>query len=450
VLPVVTPEEMAEIDRRAPEPVDVLIGRAGRAVARAALDLIGGAYGRSVLVIAGKGNNGNDGRDAARRLRARGARVRVLDAATVGPGERLEPCSLVIDAAYGTGFRGEYVAPDAAGAPVLAVDIPSGVNGLTGEAGDRAVRADATVTFAALKPGLVLYPGRDLAGRVTVADIGLDCASASAHVIESTDVRAWLPERAPDAHKWRSAVWVVAGSDGMHGAAALASRGAQRAGAGYVRLSSPGADLAGDASVEVVRTALPSANWGPAVLDGLNRFKALVIGPGLGTDAAIASAVQQVVQESSVPTVVDGDGLTALGQDIARYTRSRTVLTPHDGEYERVAGRPPGADRIAAARSLAATTDATVLLKGPTTVIADGEGRALLVTTGDARLATAGTGDVLSGIIGALLAQGLPPLRAAAAGAWLHGRAGALGPPRGLVAGDLTDRLPAVFAELEG
>lgn len=451
MLPVVTPDEMAEIDRRAPESVEVLIGRAGRAVARAAIELMGGAYGRSVIVVAGKGNNGNDGRDAARRLRARGARVQVLDAAAVGPGERLDRCSLVIDAAYGTGFRGVYAAPDPGATPVLAVDIPSGVNGLTGEADEGAVRADATVTFAALKPGALFSPGRELAGAVTVADIGLPCSSAMAHVVESSDVQAWLPHRAPDAHKWRSAVWLVAGSAGMHGAAALASGGAQRAGAGYVRLSSPGADLsAGAAPVEVVRTELPHAGWDRAVLDGLDRFKALVVGPGLGTDAATAPAVQRVVHESPVPTVIDGDGLTVLGQDITRHTHPFSVLTPHDGEYERLTGHPPGSDRIAAARSLAKSTNATVLLKGPTTVVADARGQVLLTTTGDARLATAGTGDVLSGIIGALLAQGVAPLHAAAAGAWLHGRAAALGPRRGLIAGDLVDRLPAVFDELQG
>jgi NAD(P)H-hydrate epimerase len=450
VLPVVTPEEMAEIDRRAPEPVEVLIGRAGRAVARAAIELMGGAYGRSVVVVAGKGNNGNDGRDAARRLRARGARVRVLDAATVAPGERVDECALVIDAAYGTGFRGEYVAPDPGDAPVLAVDIPSGVNGLTGAACDGAVRAAATVTFAALKPGVLFEPGRALAGPVTVADIGLDCSPATAHVVEAADVRAWLPQRAPDAHKWRSAVWIVAGSEGMHGAAALAAGGAQRAGAGYVRLSSPGADLVGAASVEVVRTELPRAGWDRSVLDGLDRFKALVVGPGLGTDAATAPSVQRVVHESPVPTVIDGDGLTALGKDIARHTHPLTVLTPHDGEYERLTGHPPDVDRVAATRSLAKATNATVLLKGPTTVVADAQGSVFLTTTGDARLATAGTGDVLSGIIGALLAQGVPPLRAAAAGAWLHGRAAAVGPRRGLIAGDVIEQLPVVFAELEG
>jgi NAD(P)H-hydrate epimerase len=450
LIPVVTPEEMAAIDQAAPEPVETLVARAGKAVALRALSMLGGAYGREVVVVAGKGNNGNDGRDAARRLRQRGARVEVLDAATLGPGERLRPCDLVIDAAYGTGFHGDYEAPDPGGALVLAVDIPSGVDGLTGQAGHGAVRADVTVTFAALKPGLLFYPGRELAGAIVVADIGLDCSNATIDVVEADDVASWLPERLPDTHKWRSAIWIVAGSPGMSGAAALAASGAQRAGAGYVRLSSPGADVGSDAPLEVVRTEIPHASWDSDVLDGLSRFRALVVGPGLGTDPATGPSVQRVVLESPVPTVVDGDGLTALGTDAASYAHPLTVLTPHDGEYERLAGHPPSVDRIAAARDLARGTGATVLLKGTTTVIADGEGRVFVVTTGDARLATAGTGDVLSGIIGALLAQGVHPLRAAAAGAWLHGRAGTLGPRRGLIASDLLEWLPAVFDDLEG
>jgi ADP-dependent NAD(P)H-hydrate dehydratase / NAD(P)H-hydrate epimerase len=450
MLPVVTPEEMAAIDRAATDPVDVLVGRAGRAVALRALAMLGGAYGRRVVVVAGKGNNGNDGRDAAERLRKRGARVAVHDAALLHPGERLDPCDLVIDAAYGTGFRGEYDAPDAGGTPVLAIDIPSGVNGLTGEASTGAVHADATVTFAALKPGLLFQPGRALAGAVAVAGIGLDCsAAASAHVVEASDVVAWLPARPPETHKWRSAMWIVAGSPGMTGAAALAAGGAQRGGAGYVRLSTPGGDAGGTAPVEVVRTELPHAGWDTDVLEGMSRFKSLIVGPGLGTDPATAPSVQRVVLESPVPTVVDGDGLAALGTDVGSFTHPLSVLTPHDGEYARLMGHAPGADRIEAARALARVANATVLLKGATPVIADADGRALLVTSGDARLATAGTGDVLSGIIGALLAQGVHPLRAAAAGAWLHGRASSLGPRRGFIASDLLDALPAVFVELE-
>jgi NAD(P)H-hydrate epimerase len=441
---------MAAIDRAAADPVEVLIGRAGAAVARHATRMMGGTYGRRVVVVAGKGNNGNDGRDAASRLRARGARVDVVDAAEV-EGTRLPRADLVIDAAYGTGFRGEYHAPDPGGVPVLAVDIPSGVDGQTGAAGDGAVRADETVAFAALKPGLVLLPGRALAGRVHVVDIGLDVSRATAHRVDAGDVAAWLPPRPLETHKWRAAMWIVAGSPGMTGAAALAARGAQRSGAGYVRLSAPGVGAGGLAAVpvEVVRTEVPSSAWDGPVLEGVGRFKALVVGPGLGTDPVTVTAVRRVVKESTVPTVVDGDGLTALGSDAMRYTHPLTVLTPHDGEYERLTGHPPGPDRIAAARDLATTTNATVLLKGSTTVVADSDGRVLVTTSGDARLATAGTGDVLSGVIGSLLAQGVHPLRAAGAGAWLHGEASTLGPRRGLVAGDVADHLPAVLDGLE-
>jgi NAD(P)H-hydrate epimerase len=450
VQPIVTPEEMAEIDRAAPEPVEVLIGRAGAAVARHAVRMMGGSYGRRVVVVAGKGNNGNDGRDAATRLRARGVRVDVIDAAAA-EGTRLPRADLVVDAAYGTGFRGEYRAPDPGDTRVLAVDIPSGVNGMTGEAGAGAMTADETVTFAALKPGLVLLPGRERAGTTHVVDIGLDVSRATAHLVEATDVAGWLPKRPLETHKWRAAVWIIAGSPGMTGAAALASRGAQRTGAGYVRLSIPGA-RATDATavpIEVVRTEVPSSAWDDPVLEGLERFKALIVGPGLGTDPVTITAVRRVVKESTVPSVVDGDGLTALGADVARYAHPLSVLTPHDGEYERLAGHPPGQNRMSAARHLAAATGATVLLKGSTTVVADGEGRVLVSVTGDARLATAGTGDVLSGVIGSLLAQGVHPLRAAGAGAWLHGMASTLGPRRGLVAGDVADRLPAVLDGLE-
>src|SRR5205085_6071738 len=170
---------------------------------------------RRVVVVAGKGNNGADGRVAAERLRRRGVRVVVIDVAEQP--DRLPPCDLVIDAAFGTGFRGEYRAPDPLGAPVLAVDIPSGLDGLTGEAADDAVWADATVTFAVLKPGLVLADGPERTGVVELADIGLDVSEARAHVIQGGDVVLWMPPRSRDAHKWQRAVWVVAGSPGMAG-----------------------------------------------------------------------------------------------------------------------------------------------------------------------------------------------------------------------------------------
>lgn len=457
MIPVVTPEEMGAIDRAAPEPVEVLIGRAGAAVARVAVEMLGGTYGRRVVVVAGKGNNGNDGRDAARRLRARGVRVTVLDAADAPA--RLPDADLVVDAAYGTGFRGGYTAPAVRpGTPVLAVDIPSGVDGLTGAAGPGVLPADRTVSFAALKPGLLFPPGSTLAGRITVPDIGLDVGGARIHLVEAGDVAAWLPERAVDDHKWRSAVWVVAGSPGMAGAATLAGVGAQRAGAGYVRLSVPGG-LDPTAPTEVVQESLPAEGWAGPVLAGSGRFRALVIGNGLGLAPATRAAVREVVASTTVPTVVDADGLTALaGEDgdgglVASgmaLPPGLVVLTPHEGEFARLAGVPVGPDRIAAARDLAAGSGAVVLLKGPTTVVAAPDGRVLLSASGDARLATAGTGDVLAGVVGALAAQGLEPLEAAAAAAFLHGAAGALGWRRGLVAGDLAELLPAVLERLDG
>jgi NAD(P)H-hydrate epimerase len=454
MLPVLTPEEMAAVDAAAPESSDVLIGRAAGAVARVALDLLGGAYGRRVVVVAGKGNNGNDGREAARRLRARGVRVTVVPAAEAP--ERLQACDLVIDAAYGTGFRGHYAPPDPGGAPVLAVDIPSGVDGLTGQVGGQgddgaAVRADTTVTFAALKPGLLFPPGRELAGDVILADIGLDVSRATAGVVGASDLVAWLPPRAPDAHKWRAAVAIAAGSPGMTGAAHLAARAAQRAGAGMVRVASPGIDHDPGLPTEAVGVAVPAAGWDEAFLSLLGRVHAAIVGPGLGLSAPTVTAVHHIVTSAAVPLVVDGDGLTALGDQAAAVLARRShpvVLTPHDGEFARLAGGPPGPDRIAAARRLASDLGATVLLKGPTTVVAEPGGRVALSTAGDARLATAGTGDVLSGIVGALLAQGLGPLEAAAGGAFLHGRAAAAGPARGLVASDVVAGLPGVLEAL--
>ncbi|MCB0955448.1 MAG: NAD(P)H-hydrate dehydratase [Ilumatobacter sp.] len=454
MVPIVTPEEMRTVDAEATEPTDVLIARAGGAVARAALRMLGGTYGRVVNVVAGKGNNGADGRVAAARLAERGVKVRVFDAA--GCPSDLPPADLVIDAAYGTGFRGEWNPPEVGDAMVLAVDIPSGVDALTGGAAGPVLAADRTVTFAALKPGLLFPPGSDLAGAVEVADIGLGAGvarHAHAALVQGADVGGWLPARERDAHKWRSAVRVVAGSIGMTGAAALVARAAMRAGAGIVHLSSPGA-LVTSAPVEVVQRPVPMTGWAATVLDTLDRFHALVVGPGLGREDAATAEARRLVVEAAVPAVVDGDGLFAMAwnaEGAAALLRRRTpptVLTPHDGEYAMLTGAPPGGDRLVAARRLAADTGCVVLLKGPATVVAGPDGRTLVVTSGDERLATAGSGDVLSGLIGALLARGVPALEAAAAGAWLHGRAAAMAPAAGLVAGDIADHLPAVLEEL--
>ncbi|MDP8976935.1 MAG: NAD(P)H-hydrate dehydratase [Actinomycetota bacterium] len=437
MIPVVTPDEMKSIDEESREPTEVLVQRAGAAVARRALQMLGGGYGRRVVVVAGKGNNGADGRVAGQRLRRSGARVTVVEA-TDQP-QRLPPCDLLIDAAFGTGFRGEYQAPAPGGAPVLAVDIPSGVDGLTGQAGDGAVWATTTVTFAALKPGLLLGSGPERTGPVELVDIGLDASRAHIHLVQDEDVGAHLPPRPRESHKWRSAVFVAAGSPGMMGAPLLVARAALRAGAGYVNLGVPGAALEQMPSgSEAVARALPSEGWAPEALRDSERFKAAAVGPGLGRGEGTLAEVRRLLAESPVPLVVDGDALAAVDGPLG----AEAVLTPHAAEYERLAGSPLGPDRLDAARSLAARLQAVVLLKGPTTVVAHPQGEVLISVTGDTRLATAGTGDVLSGVIAAFLAQGVAPMWAAGLAAHVHGSAARLGPRRGMVAGDVVELLP--------
>jgi NAD(P)H-hydrate epimerase len=469
VIPVVTPEEMAGVDRSAPEPVDVLVARAGAAVTTRAVALLhsrrGLVSGARVTVVAGPGNNGADGRDVARRLAGRGAAVTVVDAAEAA-GTTLTDADLVVDAAFGTGLSRPYHPPiPAAGAgeaTVLAVDIPSGVSGLTGEVvgGDDGgyVTATATVTFGALKPGLVLGTGPDAAGALDIADIGLGARAgevARAWMIADDDV-ARIPPRGHDAHKWQSAVQVVAGSPGMNGAPWLVSSAALHTGAGYVRLGIPGveAGAAGLPPGELVNVGLPAEGWDRTVLDGLERFSCLVIGPGLGTtgrdpggDSGPATPVGRLLAAAPIPAVVDADGLNALGSldAVAEVVSAgpegssdrQMVLTPHAGEFARLVGEKPGPDRLASVRDAAAASGAIVLLKGSTTVVAHPDGRVLLSDAGSSRLATAGTGDVLSGVIGALVARGVEPFVAAALGAHIHGRAAGLGRAEGLVASDL-------------
>jgi ADP-dependent NAD(P)H-hydrate dehydratase / NAD(P)H-hydrate epimerase len=448
--PVVTVAEMRAADEAAQREVDEseLIGRAGFAVATAAIDMLGGAYGRRVVVLAGKGNNGNDGRVAARVLERRGARVRVLQAASAPA--LIEGCDLVIDAAYGTGFRGSYDAPALSpGTRVLAVDIPSGVSGDTGEASGRVLRAERTVTFAALKPGVLMGDGATAAGTVEVADIGVPVGRPSIALVEDADL-AGLPGRDRQTHKWASAVAVVAGSPGMEGAAFLCARGASRAGAGMVRLAVPGADASAEGPwpTEAVRLPLGARDWADAVLQALERCRVIVIGPGIGRDDATIAAVRRVIAESPVPVVADADALFALGEaadaaEVIGATERAVVLTPHDGEYRRLAGEDPGPDRVAAALRLAAATGAVVLVKGSTTAVAAPAATApphvLLSTAGSPALATAGTGDVLGGIIAAFIARGLPALRAAAFGAHVHGAAARRGLRQGLLSVDLPD-----------
>lgn len=449
---VLTPGEMAAVDRSAPEAVGVLVERAGFAVAHAARRMMGGAYGRRVVVIAGPGNNGADGRVAARWLDRWGAGVTVLDPSALAAGGHPGPADLIVDAAYGTGLSRPYSPPDPGPVPVLAVDIPSGLSGLTGTG--EAMAAARTVTFASYKPGLLLGHGPGRAGDVEVADIGLgDLAARSARMWLVTDEDlALLPARGRHAHKWQSAVMIVGGSEAMNGAPLMAARAAMRAGAGYALVGVPGAPEGGGLPPgEQVGVSLPGDYWVDAAADAAGRARALAIGPGLSKRSrrpdggtGVDTPVGRFLRASEPPAVVDADGLTALGdlESIAGVASSRPgplVLTPHEGEYARITGHAPGEDRITDVVATARQTGAVVLLKGSTTVVAGPDGRVLLAASGSSRLATAGTGDVLSGVIAAFLARGLPPLEAAALAAHVHGRAAGLGPREGLVATDLPD-----------
>ena len=407
MLPIVTPTEMAAIDVAAPEPVEVLIDRAARHVAREAIELMGGTYGRRVTVLAGPGNNGADGRVAAVYLARRGVRVSVVEA--LGAPASLRPVDLVIDAAFGTGLARSYAPPTVGeNQLVMAVDIPSGVDGLTGERLGLPLSAERTVTFAALKPGLVLEPGRSLAGEVRVVDIGLGVGSPTRHAVEDADVAALVPMPSAEDHKWRSGVRIIGGSGGMTGAGWLAARAAQRAGAGMVQLAMPGAHSS-EGPTEAVVLPLPTVGWAQDALEGLDdRVRAMLVGPGLGRgDPRSVRAMLDV----PVPLVIDGDALTSEVAAALMGRTAPTILTPHDGEWQRIGG-DSGPDRLERTREFAVKHGVTVVRKGPTTVIAAPDGHIRVITSGTSALATAGTGDVLAGFVTALLSQGLAPFDA--------------------------------------
>lgn len=467
--------------------------RAGWAVARAAMDVLGGAYGRRVVAVCGKGNNGGDGYVAARhlcrwgmratvvtlddpegmrepaatnhrRLADVGVRVRRFTTATLE--RELGRADIVIDALFGTGFRGQpeddwaeaIEAMDRCPAPVVSVDIPSGVNGETAEIGGTAVRATMTVTFGAAKTGVVLMPGAELAGDVRVVDIGYppELVPARTGLTEPSDVTAVLPAREVDSHKKASGTLVVvAGSRAMTGAARLMARGAGRVGAGYVIVAVPASALqvVQEGLTEAVFVALPETPDGTLsleavepVMERLSGAHALALGPGMSRDPQTQAAIRELVRISPVPVVLDADGLNAFAGEAGALAdrKADAVLTPHLGELSRLVG-PDAGDRLQAARGLAALTGAVSLIKGTRTVIAAPDGRARVNPTGSPALATAGTGDVLTGVIGGLLARGVEPYDAAWAGAYLHGLAGILAggdAGEGVLAGDVAENVP--------
>ena len=409
MLPILSSAEMREADARevARRGQAALVADAGTAVALTAKSMLGSCYGRRVAVIAGPGLNGADGRVAARWLSGRGARVRVLDVGRE-PAE-LVGYDLVIDAAFGLGCSRAYDAPRVGATPVLALDLVSGVDADTGRVFGRSLAADVTLALGALKYAHVAGPAAELAGEVRLATLSIPCTPRDG-VIEDADL-AGVVARSRDDHKWSHAVTVLAGSDLMPGAAALVCEGALAAGASMIRLASRGDVETLSLPVEVVRTS-------EVAIDP--RSRAVVAGPGLGEGAPAWLASR--LATTRAPVVLDADG---LDRELItrRNEESEWVLTPHAGEFARLGGAT-SSNRLEDVRALAFATGCVVLLKGPRTIVAAPDGRARVVTAGTPALATAGSGDVLGGVIAALLAYGNDALSAAALGAHLHGRAG--------------------------
>ncbi len=381
-----------------------LLRAAGFAVALEAQSLLGTLYGRRVSVIWGPGLNGRDGLLAAKELERRGARVRLVNALEAPA--HLSGDDLVIDAAFGVGCSRPYVAP-AVDSPVLAVDIPSGVDADSGGLLGEPLRATRTLALGALKWAHVDGEGANYCGEVRVASLGLDFPLRHG-LLEENDLEGLAPREGHD-YKWRHAVQVVAGSSAMPGAAELACRGALAGGASLV-LTTPRPPTPADRlPTEVVRTHRVDP-----------RVRALVIGPGLGPGSR--RWLDDLPIPDHLPVVLDADGLRR--KIIHRLRHHPLVITPHEGEFTRLTGRPLSPRRIPDVVDLAATLGCVVLLKGPRTVVADPDGRVRVITDSSPALATAGTGDLLAGVIGALLAYGYPPLAAASLGAELHGLSG--------------------------
>jgi ADP-dependent NAD(P)H-hydrate dehydratase / NAD(P)H-hydrate epimerase len=463
-------EEIRAAERRvlAGLPDGALMARAARAVTVESVRMLGFGYGARVVLLVGPGDNGGDALYAGAELSRRGVAVRAVlaDPAKVHPGGlaalaaaggRQVPLAdagsadLIIDGLLGIGARGPVREPmlplvrwclDAAalGVPVLSVDIASGVDPDTGAVAGPAVRATTTVCMGALKTGLLVGQGRLHTGQLRLVDLGLgpQLPEPRLHRLEPADLR--LPSPGPEDDKYtRGVVGVAAGSQAYPGAAQLCVGSARLGGVGAVR-------YAGHAAAEVVR------RWPEVIVSdtvaGAGRVQAWVVGPGLGSAEDAVESLTAVLA-ADVPVVVDADGLNLLAERRALLERRRapTVLTPHDREFERLFGEV-GDDRVGAARRAAAEAGATVLLKGYATVVAEPDGTGYLNPTGEPALATAGSGDVLAGLIGSLLATGMRPGRAAATAAYLHGRAAARAALDGpVVAGDLVS---ALHAELAG
>jgi hydroxyethylthiazole kinase-like uncharacterized protein yjeF len=510
--------ESRELDRLSQETYGIpsysLMRNAGEAVADLLLRRWPHAVGASVLVVAGKGNNGGDGFVAARKLIQAGVRVRLIllahaadlkgDAAhahadyvavggsvieivnedAVAGALPAEPPTAVVDAIFGTGLNAEVrglprrviESINALGPPIVAIDIASGVNADSGAVMGVAIAATLTVTFGYAKYGHASYPGAGLTGDLEIAEIGfappaIASIAPRGRLFETADAASLLRPRSTDSHKGTYGhPLIIAGSRGKSGAAILASRGALRTGAGLVTTAIPEsiAAIVAAGQPELMTEPMPDCDGHFAAPSAIERLKslvagktALVAGPGIGVSDATRELVTWLVGEGAQPgrpLLIDADGLnvvSALGPAMLKSAHGPVVLTPHPGEMARLLGistTAVNADRIGAARRLVDLTGAAALLKGARTVIATPDGHLFVNSSGNPGMATPGMGDVLSGIIGALLGQGIPAADALALGAFVHGLAAdrlvARIGPVGYLAGDLAAELPATFASL--
>jgi hydroxyethylthiazole kinase-like uncharacterized protein yjeF len=460
-LALLTPAEMAKADQLTIAggiAESVLVERAGHAVTDAILRRFAA---RPTLVLAGPGNNGADARVVYRRLKLAGWPVRLAEGAGLKP-DAIGDARLIVDGIFGAGLSRDISGPIAEliGSvterfiPVVAIDVPSGLDGATGQIRGTAFRAALTVTFFRRKPGHWLLPGRELCGETQLAQIGIasEVLTSIAPQCHQNGPALWhLPDAGPAAHKYtRGHALIVSGGPNNTGAARLAASAALKAGAGLVTIASPSAALpvhAAHLTAIMLRQVDTAADLAAILTDP--RFKSLLIGPATGVNASTRAKVEAAFSGPAA-LVLDADALTVFTSDskallnLIQNFKSPVVLTPHEGEFARLFSnlRLKSESKLERARKAAAASGATVLLKGADTVIAHPDGRAIINTNAPPWLATAGSGDVLAGIITGLLARGLDGFGAAAAGAWLHGQAAQTAGP-GLCAEDISSAIPA-------
>ncbi|MEG6615046.1 NAD(P)H-hydrate dehydratase [Peptococcaceae bacterium 1198_IL3148] len=513
-MQLVTAEEMRAIDGKAIAeygiPGIVLMENAGKAVVNAVVrQLQGNVRGKAITIFVGKGNNGGDGLVVARHLLNMGADVRVLmitepegltgDAQTNlniwrNMGQKIylvhQPnginlvkisllsTDLIVDAMFGTGFKGtvgekigriiELI--NTSDLPIVAVDIPSGLEADTSNIGGHCVKASVTVTFGLPKLGMVLESGAAVCGMLEVADISLPkpllTTNITKYLLDLETVANWLPQRNPWGHKGNfGRVLVVGGSKGMAGAAILTATAALKTGAGLVTLAVPASihDTVAGKIPEIMTLSLPDAA-GRVTTDALEMIKeqmanvdVLAVGPGLSQHLETVKFIQQLLPQVEVPTIVDADGINALAHNTEIFEQINVplVITPHPGELARLLDATIAevqGQRFYLAQQCAESWDCTVLLKGPRTLVAEPKGTVYINPTGNQGMATAGSGDVLTGIIAGLMAQGLDVTKAAATAAYLHGMAGDQGAEHlgshSLMAGDILGYLPQCFQKV--